>query len=1307
MSRYSDARTNALIGSGVSAQDFKAKIADYRAAVSAENKSRIVSDLHAMLAGCGIAADGCESIDELEKLARAVYPEIPADGRAAAAGLWQKLCHACGRYPSPGDFIAKLTDECACPFYKYEDSLRLRLLKQVLATVNTECKSSPFLNERFSPAYGDRDPAKIALLDESVFSALETELTEAEDLRLLAENHTFLPPMNADGKALLSSVFRNAAPALAEECLAFSGTAAEFVKRVPDKVLAAQIQWQGEKMTVAAAIRKFIRTECDALNDSFAVRRELAKAMAAAEKENVPDFAERFSRYIESVSAFLLDPALQPEIEQAIAAHIAVPEGVNVFEHIGNIIAGDPKFNTVLNTLVSEFYNVNGLEESYSAAMGKGSFSRQKIIAEALKHENAELTEGAAAKIRDAGYEGIIKESGEIDYVFLDKAARACDAEIKAAQEKFKTALNDVVNRAEEQKRLMQQAADLYKAARARMEREKRDPTTGLADWVKFANRLADPSAAWNTITRDELFALAFAFNLRFCPDGNSPDYDHRRDVEEALYLRYYTGNVADLTERAPVKRSPDYRDRSTAIYMYFLAAGGADMFGEDAFRASGDRFVRAAEMNADLDSRGAGSYAQDMSRQAFVDMITDGYGGLIDAYTFAGTLKERYTLAQKPSKTHEEDEIGKNEAALRRIFCRRFASYAGKVRLDLNRTSILTDAAAASGMSESSEFVRAVKAIASGLFGSRRPDPDKLTRADVISVYFSAFASRTSYPKGVSFADLCEKDFAPGLNAVLSGCGFGLFSPGRFADAVTSALVFVYMNSLFGDAPVRKEQERRSPAATPAQKPVPVKKAAPVKAEIPAETRPIPADVEKPAAVKEEPAETPEPVKTVPEKAELPVKTAVPEKARPTTEAELLKNAKFGVKIIPAAKRQEEPEKPAVSVTVKDGPDKPAETMTAKPDAKAKPEAELLKTVKFGAKIVARANQSAAAKEIKAEAPVRTEEKPTPEKKEVSPEKPAFADKAEKASDKPKEKAAKPAEKPTPAKTAEKVPDKPKEKAAAKPEQKTAPAETTEKNSKKPEAKTTAKPAANTEPVKKAEKAPNKPKEKSAAKPAEKPAPAKTAEKTSDKPKAKATTKPEQKAAPAETAEKNSKNPEAKTTAKPAANTEPVKKAEKAPNKPKEKSAAKPAEKPAPAKTTEKTSDKPKAKATTKPEQKAVPAVTTEKIADKPKAKATAKPEQKAVPAETTEKITDKKKAKSTAKPAEKQTPAKTTEKTSDKPKAKSTTKPAEKPAPAKTTDKITDKKKAKSTKKAPAGKAGAKAEPSKKQSDPKKPAE
>ena len=1255
MSRYSDARTNALIGSGVSAQDFKAKIADYRAAVSAENKSRIVSDLHAMLAGCGIAADGCESIDELEKLARAVYPEIPADGRAAAAGLWQKLCHACGRYPSPGDFIAKLTDECACPFYKYEDSLRLRLLKQVLATVNTECKSSPFLSERFSPAYGDRDPAKIALLDESVFSALETELTEAEDLRLLAENHTFLPPMNADGKALLSSVFRNAAPALAEECLAFSGTAAEFVKRVPDKVLAAQIQWQGEKMTVAAAIRKFIRTECDALNESFAVRRELAKAMAAAEKENVPDFAERFSRYIESVSAFLLDPALQPEIEQAIAAHITVPEGVNVFEHIGNIIAGDPKFNTVLNTLVSEFYNVNGLEESYSAAMGKGSFSRQKIIAEALKHENAELTEGAAAKIRDAGYEGIIKESGEIDYVFLDKAARACDAEIKAAQEKFKTALDDVVNRAEEQKRLMQQAADLYKAARARMEREKRDPTTGLADWVKFANRLADPSAAWNTITRDELFALAFAFNLRFCPDGNSPDYDHRRDVEEALYLRYYTGNVADLTERAPVKRSPDYRDRSTAIYMYFLAAGGADMFGEDAFRASGDRFVRAAEMNADLDSRGAGSYAQDMSRQAFVDMITDGYGGLIDAYTFAGTLKERYTLAQKPSKTPEEDEIGKNEAALRRIFCRRFASYAGKVRLDLNKTSIITDTAAASGMSEGSEFVRAVKAIASGLFGSRRPDPDKLTRADVISAYFSAFASRTRYPKGVSFADLCEKDFAPGLNAVLSGCGFGLFSPGRFEDAVTSALVFVYMNSLFGDAPVRKEQERRSPAATPAQKPAPVKKATPVKAEIPAEARSIPAEVEKPAAVKEEPAETPEPVKTVPEKAELPVKAAAPEKARPTTEAELLKNAKFGVKIIPAAKRQEEPEKPAVPVPEKDGSDKPAETMTAKPDAKAKPEAELLKTVKFGAKIVARANQ-AAAKEIKAEAPVRTEEKPAPEKKEVSPEKPAFADKAEKASDKPKEKAAKPAEKPTPAKTAEKAPDKPKEKAA---------------------------------------------------KPAEKPTPAKTAEKVPDKPKEKAAAKPEQKTVPAETTEKNSKKPEAKTTAKPAANTEPVKKAEKAPNKPKEKSAAKPAEKPAPAKTAEKTSKNPEAKTTAKPTEKPAPAKTTEKITDKKKAKATTKPAQKAAPAVTTEKTSDKPKAKATTKPAQKAVPAETTEKITDKKKAKSTTKAAQKAASVKTTEKTSDKPKAKTTKNAPAGKAGAQAEPSKKQSDPKKPAE
>ncbi|MCR5782741.1 MAG: hypothetical protein K6G90_08405 [Clostridia bacterium] len=1260
MSRYSDARTNALIGSGVSAQDFKAKIADYRAAVSAENKSRIVSDLHAMLAGCGIAADGCENIDELEKLAQAVYPEIPADGRAAAAGLWQKLCHASGRYPSPGDFIAKLTDECACPFYKFEDSLRLRLLKQILATVNIGCKSSPFLSERFSPAYGDRDPAKIALLDESVFSALETELTEAEDLRLLAENHTFLPPMNADGKALLSSVFKNAAPALAEECLAFSGPAAEFVKRVPDKVLSAPTVWQGEKTTVAAAIRIFIQKECDALTDSFAVRKELAKAMAAAEKENVPDFAERFSRYIESVSAYLLDPALRPEIETAISAHIDVPEGVNVFEHIGNIIAGDPKFNAVLNTLVSEFYNVNGLEESYSAATGKGSFSRQKIIAEALKHENAELTEGAAAKIRDAGYAGIIKESGEIDYVFLDKAARACDAGIKTAQEKFKAALNDVVNKAEEQRRLLQQAADLYRAAKARMEREKRDPTTGLADWVKFANRLADPSAAWNTITRDELFALAFAFNLRFCPEVNTPDYDHRRDVEEALYLRYYTGNVADLTERAPVKRSPDYRDRSTAIYLYFLAAGGDDMFGEDAFRASGDRFVRAAEMNADLDSRGAGSYVQDMSRQAFADMITDGYGGLIDAYTFAGAIKERYTLEQKPSNTPEEDEIGKNEAALRRIFCRRFAPYAGKVRLDLNRTSILSDVAAASGMSEGSEFVRAVKAIASGLFGSRRPDPDKLTRADVVSVYFSAFAVRTRYPKGVSFADLCEKDFAPGLNTILSGCGFGLFSPGRFADAVTSALVFVYMNSLFGDAPARKEQERRSTVSAPAQKSAPVKKAAPVKAEIPAEIRSAPAEADKPAepaAVKEEPAETPEPVKTVPEKAELPIKTAVPEKARPTTEAELLKNAKFGVKIIPAAKRQEEPEKPAVPATVKDEPDKPAEAAKAKPDMKAKPEAELLKTVKFGAKIVPGANQ-AAAKEIKAEAPVRTEDKPAPEKKEVSPEKPAFANKAEKASDKPKEKAtAKPAEKQTPVKTAEKAPDKPKEKATAKPAEKQTPVKTAEKTSEKPM-------------------------DKAAAKPADKQTPVKTTEKTSDKPKAKATEKPAEKKTPVKTAEKAPDKPKEKAAAKPAEKPAPAKKAEKAPDKPKEKAAAKPAEKPAPAKTTEKTSDKPKAKSTTKPSEKPAPAKTTGKTSDKPKAEATTKP-------------------------SEKPASAKTTEKTSEKPKAKAITKPAQKAAPAETTEKITDKKKAKTTTKAPAGKAGAKAEPPKKQSEPKKPAE
>ncbi len=1217
MSRYSEARTNALIGSGVSAQDFKTKIADYRAAVSAESKSRILSDLHAMLAGCGVAADGRVNIDETEKLAEAVYPEIPADGKAAAAGLWQKLALACDRYPSPADFIAKLTDDCACPFYKYEDSLRLRLLKQILATVNAECKRSQFLSERFSSAYGDRDPEKIAVLDESVFSALETELTEAEDLRLLAEQHTFLPPVNADGKELLYSIIKNADPGLAAGFAAEPCGVSGLVGRLSDKALAAPAVWNGEETTVAGAIRAFLQAECAALTDSFAVRKELAKAMAAAEKETVPDFAERFSRYIESVSSYLLDPSLQPEIEEAIKLRIEVPDGMNAYEELGNIIGGDPKFNTVLNTLVSEFYNVNGLEESYSAATGKGSFSRQKIIAEALKHENAEITEFAAAKIRDAGYDGIIKESGEIDFVFLDKSARACDGKIKSAMESFKAALNDVVNKAEDQRRQLQQAGDLYRAAKTRMEREKRDPVKGLADWLNLTNRLADPSTAWNTITRDELFALAFAFNLRFWRDTDVPEYDRRRDVEEALYLRYYTENMADLVDRAPVKRVPDFRDRNTAVYLYFLAAGDAGFFGADSFRESGDRFVKAAELIADLDSLSAGRYAPEMNRQAFAGMMTDEYGRLADPYTFTESLRKRYTLEQKPPAATQGNEIGKNEAALRRLFCRRFYPYANAVKFDLNKTSIIADAAAASGASGGSEFIKAVRAIASGLFGVRKPDPDKLTRADVISVYFSAFASRTKYPNGVSFADLCDKEFAPGLNAVLSGCGFGLFSAGRFADAVTAALVYVYMNSLYGAAPAGKEQEKRASAKAPA--PVPAQKRAvpenkpgakadgqvsgksdPAKEDKSAEPENVkkqPAEPAKPAEAavqKTEPAKSPDaktqpaPAKSEnPAKKETPADTGAPAKARPMTEAELLKSAKFGVKIIPAAKPAERQDMPETTVK----PDEKQETpkTTEKIADQPKAEADILKKFRFGEKIVPEAKR-AAAQETKTGTPVQ--------------------------------------------------------------------------------------------PAEKKESAVDNAKADSTTKPAEKSAPVKTTEKTADQQKAEAKAKPAEKQAPVKTTEKTSGQQKAKANVKPA-------------------------EKQDKAETTVKASGQQKAKAKEKPAEKSEPPKTTEKTSGQQKAKAKEKPAEKQGKADTTVKASGQQEAKANVKPAEKQDKAETTVKTSGQQKAKAKEKPAEKSEPPKTTEKTSDKPKSRAKSKTPAGKAGAKAEPSKKQAGQKKPTE
>ena len=1073
MSRLFNARTNALAASGCSAEDLKRKFAGYKAADSAEDRSRILQDIRSMLSGCGVKNNGSETAAELRKKAEKIYDELPADSAAAAAGLWEKLRLTNDSNPSPADFISALLDNCTHPFYAYGDSIRLRLLKQMLAVVNVWSADAPSLKARFSREYADRDPAKIALIPESVFDSLENEISEAEDLTLYAQNYTALPPMDDKSKDELARVAEQVMPELGDVCRGFDGSATAFIaeKILPaasGDQLASSVVYNGDRQTFAVALIKFLRRQWKIASDYCAEVKGLERAMAAAEKETVPDYAMRFSRYIESISKYLLDPAIQLAFQSGFSSLVDVPEGKNAFEYISDVIGGDPEFNTVLNTLVSEFYNVNGLEESYSSAAGKGSFSRQKLIAEALKRENTELTEGSAAKIRATRYAGVVKENGDIDYVFLEKSAKVCDSELKAVFDNFKTALTDLIARSESLKNDLAAAVESYKSAKSQKEVAKKAPGKDLYEWLRFSSRLADPSAAWNTLSKEDIFILAFAFGLRFYRDAAAADHNRNRDVEHAVYLRYYRDNIADLTESVPVKREPDFADRDTAVYLYYLMCPqDQDPFSAEALRASGDRFLAAARMIGHLNAGGAGVCFPGAGRKEFLSAVfLPGSEEPVDPFTFEENVRRLYSSDAKTSAgTVRNQPVDNNALALRKIFCRRFFDFS-EGAADVSKTDIVSKAVRLSGAAAGSGFAGLIAAVAADLFGGRELYSDSLTRNDVIAVYFTVFAKRVRYASPVSFSELCGKDFAPGLNAILSGCGFEKFDLDRIADAVAMVLVYVYVNGLYGDAP-KPEKPAVSPAVKQEKK-QPEKKAAPA----PEKAAEAPAKTDEKAA--EKPAEKPVENKTEKQVKKQPVKQEKkqPEKkAAPAPEKAAEAPAKTAEKA--AAKPAE---KPAANKTEKQVTKQPVKQEKKQPEKKAAPAPE--KAAEAPAETAEKAAEKPAEKPVDNKAAKQVKKQPVKQEKK-QPEKKA-APVPEKAAEAPAKTAEKSAEKPAENKAEKQVKKQPVKQEKKQPEKKAAPA-----------------------PGKAAE-APAKPAEKPVVKPSDKPAPKKTEK------------QPEKKAAPA-----------------------------------------------------------------------------------------------------------------------------------------------------------------------------------------------
>ena len=108
-------------------------------------------------------------------------------------------------------------------------------------------------------------------------------------------------------------------------------------------------------------------------------------------------------------------------------------------------------------------------------------------------------------------------------------------------------------------------------------------------DWIllKLADDLATGKFRVNGITREQLYAFAIAYDMRYYPDPESPDYDPDRDIVKNLFQDYYHDNLLRYVldeeyiqnksyyDAEPTGEGINFKNYVEVIYLYYLTKTG------------------------------------------------------------------------------------------------------------------------------------------------------------------------------------------------------------------------------------------------------------------------------------------------------------------------------------------------------------------------------------------------------------------------------------------------------------------------------------------------------------------------------------------------------------------------------------------------------------------------------------------------------------------------------------------------------------------------------------------------------------